>query len=83
MGQITITRMKMAFKNCFHKNTSEKYLRSIKRKKMFDLWLEMGGNKYLGSSSTLEDNTLISWDYEMTARPPPHPTPQDAFAQRR
>lgn len=72
----------MAFKNCFHKNTSEKYLRSIKRKKMLDLWLETGGNKYLGTSSTLEDSTLISWDYKMTARHPPHPTPQDALAQR-
>lgn len=29
-------------------------------KKMFDLWLEVGGNKYFGTSSTLRDNTLLA-----------------------
>lgn len=67
MGQITITHMEMAFKNCFHENTSEKLSQFYQEKKMFDLWLEMGGNKYFGTSSTLKDNTLISWNYEMTA----------------
>lgn len=29
-------------------------------KKMFDLWLEVRGNKYFSTSSTLRDNTLIA-----------------------
>lgn len=63
MGQITITHRKMA-----QELISQAYLL---REKTFDSWLEMGGNKYFGTSANLKD--LNFWFYKKTVQHPPPP----------
>lgn len=50
---------------------------------MFDSWLEMGENKYIGTSSILKDNKLIFWFYQKTVQHPSYPHLQNALAQLR